>query len=112
MQWSELSYYFWCVCIGRYEPLSGARLISYFTLACCIYQIHYLGREENDVSSLMPMYLFLFSTADALIFCIYLICCWFIPLVIALVPLYEGYYGAADYNWCWVKGIGVFTAML
>jgi len=71
MQWSELSYYFWCLCI-----------------AFCIFQIHYLGREEHDISSLMP---------------VYLICCWFIPLAIALIPLYAGHYGRGRYNWCWIQ---------
>jgi len=71
MQWSELSYYFWTLCI-----------------ASCIFQIHYLERDEVDVSSLMPLYQ---------------LCCWFLPLVLSVIPLYEGHYGRGAYNWCWLS---------
>lgn len=71
MQWSELSYYFWTLCI-----------------ASCIFQIHYLERDEVDVSSLMPLYQ---------------LCCWFLPLVLSAIPLLEGNYGRGAYNWCWLS---------
>jgi hypothetical protein len=71
MQWSELSYYMWTFCI-----------------ALCVFQIHYLERDESDVSNLMLLYQ---------------VICWFIPMLLSFIPLYEGHYGTGAYDWCWLS---------